>query len=187
MGESLFDVAAKALEFFCAPNWKYPRPRRNTLLEVTSWAISGGIAWSPAGLSVGPGKEKRPNRALLTLLHGHVHHNTFAALRAYEGFDGRESREGIQSATIGAADATDHSRCHLHHDRGGEFRGHSPDDGAAFVAGYVSLIAAHLDNGAAAAIRSCSHLVGDDRKALFIVGHRSDYLAIRGEYARVAL
>jgi hypothetical protein len=32
MGESLFDVAAKALEFFCAPNWKGPRPRRNTLL-----------------------------------------------------------------------------------------------------------------------------------------------------------
>ena len=35
MGESLFDVAAKALEFFCAPNWKGPRPRRDTLLEVT--------------------------------------------------------------------------------------------------------------------------------------------------------
>ena len=41
---------------------------------------------------------------------------------------------------------------------------HSPDDGTAFVAGYVSLIAAHLDNEAAAAIRSCNHLVGDDRK-----------------------
>ena len=36
---------------------------------------------------------------------------------------------------------------------------------------YVSLIAAHVDNEAAAAIRSCSHLVGDDGKALFIVGH----------------
>ena len=35
MGESLFDVAAKALDFFCAPNWKGPRPRRDTLLEVT--------------------------------------------------------------------------------------------------------------------------------------------------------
>jgi len=35
MGESLFDVAAKALEFFCASNWKGPRPRRDTLLEVT--------------------------------------------------------------------------------------------------------------------------------------------------------
>jgi hypothetical protein len=30
----------------------------------------------------------------------------------------------------------------------------------AFVAGYVSLFAAHLDNQAAIAIRSCSHLVG---------------------------
>ena len=35
MGESLFDVAAKALEFFCAPHWKGPRPRRNTVLDVT--------------------------------------------------------------------------------------------------------------------------------------------------------
>jgi len=35
MGESLFDVAAKALDFFCAPNWKGPRPRRNTLFEAT--------------------------------------------------------------------------------------------------------------------------------------------------------
>ena len=38
MGRSLFDVAAKALEFFCAPAWNGPRPARNTLLEVTSWA-----------------------------------------------------------------------------------------------------------------------------------------------------
>jgi hypothetical protein len=35
MGESLFDVAASALEFFCSPNWNGPRPRRDTLLEVT--------------------------------------------------------------------------------------------------------------------------------------------------------
>lgn len=35
MGHSLFDVAAKALEFFCAPQWKGPRPRRNTVLDVT--------------------------------------------------------------------------------------------------------------------------------------------------------
>jgi len=35
MGESLFDVAAKALEFFCAPHWKGPRPRRDTVLYVT--------------------------------------------------------------------------------------------------------------------------------------------------------
>lgn len=36
MGRSLFDVSAKALrEFFCAPNWKDPRPRRGTILEVT--------------------------------------------------------------------------------------------------------------------------------------------------------
>jgi hypothetical protein len=35
MGRSLFDVAAKALEFFCAPAWNGPRPARNTLLEVT--------------------------------------------------------------------------------------------------------------------------------------------------------
>jgi hypothetical protein len=34
MGCSLFDAAAKALEFFCAPHWKGPRPRRNTILEV---------------------------------------------------------------------------------------------------------------------------------------------------------
>jgi hypothetical protein len=113
------------------------------------------------------------------LLHGRVHNNAFAALGTVKRFDCRESREGIQSTAIGAADATDHSRCHLHHDRGGEFHGHSPDDGAAFVAGYVSLIAAHLDNMTAAAIRSCSHLVRDDRKALFIAGHRSDYLAVR--------
>jgi len=44
MGRSLFDVAAKALEFFCAPNWKGPCPERSTLLEVRSWANSGGIA-----------------------------------------------------------------------------------------------------------------------------------------------
>jgi hypothetical protein len=35
LGGSLFDVAAKALEFFCAPHWKGPRPRRNTVLDVT--------------------------------------------------------------------------------------------------------------------------------------------------------
>jgi hypothetical protein len=29
MGVSLFDVAAKALEFFCAPHWKGPRPARS--------------------------------------------------------------------------------------------------------------------------------------------------------------
>src|ERR1044071_9880234 len=29
MGCSLFDVAAKALEFFCSSQWKGPRPRRN--------------------------------------------------------------------------------------------------------------------------------------------------------------
>jgi len=70
-----------------------------------------------------------------------------------------------------AASATNLSRCYLHHDGGGEFHGHSPYDGTAFVAGYVSLIAAHLDNEAPAAIRSCSYLVGDDRKAPFIAGH----------------
>ena len=72
---------------------------------------------------------------------------------------------------MSTACTTDLSRCHLHHDRGSKFHGHSPDDGTAFVAGYVSLIAAHLDNETAAAIRSGSHLVGDDQKALFIVGH----------------
>jgi hypothetical protein len=35
MGGSLFDAAANALEFFCAPHWKGPRPARNTLLDVT--------------------------------------------------------------------------------------------------------------------------------------------------------
>ena len=35
MGASLFDVAAKALAFFCGPNWKGPRPMRNTVLDVT--------------------------------------------------------------------------------------------------------------------------------------------------------
>ena len=35
MGCSLFDAAATALEFFCGPNWKGPRPRRNTVLNVT--------------------------------------------------------------------------------------------------------------------------------------------------------
>ena len=35
MGESLFEVAAKALEFFCAPHWQGPRPQRNTILHVT--------------------------------------------------------------------------------------------------------------------------------------------------------
>ena len=35
MGGSLFDVAAKALEFFCSPHWKGPRPRRGTILDVT--------------------------------------------------------------------------------------------------------------------------------------------------------
>ena len=35
LGCSLFDAAAKALEFFCGPNWKGPRPRRNTVLNVT--------------------------------------------------------------------------------------------------------------------------------------------------------
>ena|SRR5882724_4027202 len=51
---------------------------------------------------------------------------------------------------MGAARAADLTRCHLHHDSGGEFHGHSPDDGTAFVAGYVGPIAAHLDNEAAA-------------------------------------
>jgi hypothetical protein len=31
-GLRLFDVAAKALEFFCAPHWKGPRPRCDTAL-----------------------------------------------------------------------------------------------------------------------------------------------------------
>ena len=35
MGGSLFDTAARALEFFCAPHWKGPRPTRNTVLDVT--------------------------------------------------------------------------------------------------------------------------------------------------------
>jgi hypothetical protein len=35
LGLSLFDAAAKALEFFCGPNWKGPRPRWNTVLAVT--------------------------------------------------------------------------------------------------------------------------------------------------------
>jgi hypothetical protein len=55
MGRSLFDVAAKALEFFCAPAWNGPRPARNTLLEVTSWATSGGIASWRGALTVGRG------------------------------------------------------------------------------------------------------------------------------------
>jgi hypothetical protein len=109
---------------------------------------------------------------MLPLLHGPIHHNAFAALGTAKRLDRRESRECIQSAAMGAADATDHSRCHLHHESGGEFHGHSPYDGAAFVASYVSLIAPHLDNQAAAAIRSCSDLLRDDRKALFIAGHR---------------
>jgi hypothetical protein len=134
-------------------------------------AISSGIALWPGGLSVGRGSGKRPNRALLTLLHGAVHHNTFAALGTDKGFGGRGPRERVQSVAMGAASATDLGRRHLHHDSGGEFHGHSPDDGAAFVAGYVSLIAAHVDNEAAATIRSCCHLVGDDQKALFIAGH----------------
>ena len=33
MGGSLFEAAAKALEFFCAPHWNGPRPARNTLLR----------------------------------------------------------------------------------------------------------------------------------------------------------
>ena len=32
---SLLDVATEPLEFFCAPNWKGPRPARNTLVDVT--------------------------------------------------------------------------------------------------------------------------------------------------------
>ncbi len=117
------------------------------------------------------GSEWCPNSALLPLLHGPVRHNTFTAVRADECFDCRQSRERVQRVAMGTACATGLSRCHLHHDRGGEFHGHSPDDGTAFVAGYVSLIAAHVDNEAAAAIRSCSHLVGDNQKALFIAGH----------------
>jgi hypothetical protein len=35
MGLSLLDAATKALEFFYGPNWKGPRPRRNTVLAVT--------------------------------------------------------------------------------------------------------------------------------------------------------
>src|SRR5438128_1172810 len=35
MGYSLFDAAANALDFFCAPHWKGPRPQRDTILHVT--------------------------------------------------------------------------------------------------------------------------------------------------------
>jgi len=35
MGRSLFDAAANALGFFCAADWKGPRPRRSTVLDVT--------------------------------------------------------------------------------------------------------------------------------------------------------
>jgi hypothetical protein len=35
MASSLFDAAANALEFFCSPDWKGPRPRRDTILDVT--------------------------------------------------------------------------------------------------------------------------------------------------------
>src|SRR5438067_13858343 len=30
-GLTLFEAAAKAIEFFCGPNWKGPRPRQNTM------------------------------------------------------------------------------------------------------------------------------------------------------------
>jgi hypothetical protein len=46
MGHSLFDVAANALEFFCAPHWKGPRPQRDTILDVT---ILGDDQASAAG------------------------------------------------------------------------------------------------------------------------------------------
>jgi hypothetical protein len=46
-GRSPFDVAAKALGFFCAQHWKGPRPARNTLLDVNFSAISSGIAGWP--------------------------------------------------------------------------------------------------------------------------------------------
>src|SRR2546422_9076229 len=68
MGRSLFDAAASALEFFCAPQWKGPRPRRNTILLVTTMAISGGITlwrggiegWvGSRGVPGGRGKKKK--------------------------------------------------------------------------------------------------------------------------------
>jgi hypothetical protein len=34
-GLHFFDAAAKALEFFCGPRWKGPRPGPNTVLAVT--------------------------------------------------------------------------------------------------------------------------------------------------------
>jgi hypothetical protein len=34
MGGSLFDAAAKALEFFCAPDWEVRSPHATTLMEV---------------------------------------------------------------------------------------------------------------------------------------------------------
>jgi hypothetical protein len=83
MDRSPFDVAANALEFFCAPAWK--GPRRGTLLEVTILGdqrqyrvVAGRIerwVWERASLW------------LFRLLHGPVHDNTFAALGTDKRFE----------------------------------------------------------------------------------------------------
>lgn len=41
MGGSLFDAAANALDFFCAPHWKGPRPQRDTVLDVITLGDQG--------------------------------------------------------------------------------------------------------------------------------------------------
>jgi hypothetical protein len=100
-----------------------------------------------------------------------VHHNAFAHSEQINVSIAENPENVFSAPQCVQRAATNLSRCNLHHHSRGEFHGRSPDYGAAFVAGYVSLIAAHFDNEAPAAIRSCSHLLGDDQKALFIAGH----------------
>ena len=90
MGESLFDTAAGASMRRTGRD-RAPHATRSSTRPFS--AISSGIAWWPGGLSVGRGSGKRPNSALIPLLHGPGHRNAFAALRADERFDGRGPRE----------------------------------------------------------------------------------------------
>jgi hypothetical protein len=74
-----------------------------------------------------------------------------------------------------AEGTTDLARRKLDHHGGGAIRRHGTDHGATFVANYVGLATAHLDDETPTTIRA-GGFVGDDRKTFFVIAdHRPDY------------
>lgn len=112
---------------------------------------------------------KIPTTARATLLRRIIDRDTFGALRADKGVNSRGSGKGVQGAAVRAVCATDGPGRHFHqepfHDGRGFVRRHGSDHRATFVAGDIRLVAADLDDQAAAAVYVHYILVGNDWEA----------------------